>query len=237
MIDWNWEYAFEVFPKIFSAIWITISATIVGFIIAMLFGLVLALGRRSRFKPLSWTVAGFVEFVRGTPLLVQLFFIFYALPNLPYGLGVTLSPFVAGVVGLGLHYSTYISEVYRAGIDSLPKGQWEACTALNFSKVQLWKKVILPQAIPPVLPMFGNYLITMFKETPLLSAITLVEMLQVAKILGSQSFRYLEPITIVGLLFLALSYPSAILIRKLEERLSRRYEVKKKSVTEKGVVT
>lgn len=160
-----------------------------------------------------------VEFIRSTPLLVQLFFIFYVLPEI----GISLSPFVAGVAGLGLHYSTYLAEVYRSGIKAVPKGQWEASTALNFSKLQVWTRVILPQAIPPVVPMLGNYFIVMFKETPLLSAITLVEMMQTAKMIGSSSFRYLEAFTIVGILFLLLSYPSSLVVRRLEQKTNQRF--------------
>lgn len=214
---WSWEFAFSILPELLGAIWITISTTFVGFFLAVIIGLVLTLGRRSSFRPLSWLVGAFIEFVRSTPLLVQLYFIFYVLPNI----GLSLSPFTAGVIGLGIHYSTYLSEVYRAGIDAVPRGQWEASTALNFSKTHTWSKVILPQAIPPVLPMFGNYLIVMFKETPLLSAITLLELLLTAKIIGSQSFRYLEAFTIVGLLFLLLSYPAALLVRRFEIKLNK----------------
>jgi len=106
---------------------------------------------------------------------------------------------------------------------AVPKGQWEAATALNFSPTRTWFSIIIPQAIPPVIPVMGNYLIGMFKETPLLSAITLVEILQTAKIIGSHSFRYLEPITVVGIVFLLLSYISSIGVQKLEIRLNRRY--------------
>jgi polar amino acid transport system permease protein len=168
-------------------------------------------------RPLKWLTVGFIEFVRSTPLLLQLFFIYNVLPFA----GLTLSPFVAGVVGLGLHYSTYISEVYRTGIDAVPKGQWEASKALNFSKLQTWFGIVLPQAIPPIIPVLGNYLILMFKETPLLSAISVVEMLQTANTIGSHYFRYIEGYTIVGLLFLLLSYPSALLVRRLELRMKR----------------
>ncbi|MDQ0340353.1 polar amino acid transport system permease protein [Caldalkalibacillus uzonensis] len=233
-VIWNWEYAVAVFPIIFQAMWVTLSATVLGFMLALILGLAWALARRSTFKPLAWTVAGIVEFIRSTPLLVQLFFLYMAFPQIPY-IGVTLDAFTAGVIGLGVHYSTYLSEIYRSGIESIPKGQWEASTALNFSKVQTWTKVILPQAIPPVLPMFGNYLIVMFKETPLLAAITVVEMLQVSLIIGSQSFRYIEPITIVGLLFLLLSYPSALLVRRLEQKMKNRYASGNKKVTREEV--
>ncbi|MCB8814372.1 ectoine/hydroxyectoine ABC transporter permease subunit EhuD [Desulfosporosinus shakirovi] len=215
---WNWEYAIKILPEILKALKITISATFVAFVVALVVGLMLTLARRSNFKPLSLFAGGFVGFVRSTPLLVQLYFIFYVLPE--YGL--SLTPFVAGVIGLGLHYSTYLAEVYRGGIESIPPGQWEAAKALNFSTLNTWKKIILPQSIPPVIPVMGNYLITMFKETPILSAITLVEIMQTAKMLGSHSFRYLEAFTIVGVLFLVLSYSSSLMVRRLEVRLNLR---------------
>lgn len=215
---WSWDFTFQILPEIADALKITVSATIVSFLFALVIGLLLTMMRLSKLKPLSLFSQGFIEFVRNTPLLVQLYFIFYVLPEQ----GVTLSPFVAGVIGLGLHYSTYLSEVYRGGIESIPPGQWEAAKALNFSRLQTWLKIILPQAIPPIIPVLGNYLITMFKETPILSAITLVEILQTAMIIGSHSFRYLEAFTIVGILFLILSYLSSRIVNRLENRFSLR---------------
>lgn len=230
-MSWDWNFAMEIFPRIFDAMWITLGATVAAYLIALTLGLVLTLLRRSSFRPLKWLTVGFIEFVRSTPPLVQLFFLFYALPEIPY-IGFSLSPFLTGALGLGIHYSTYVSEIYRSGIDSIPKSQWEASTALNFSRAQTWMKVILPQAIPPVIPMLGNYLIVLFKETPLLSAILVVEMLQTAKIIGSETWRYLEPITIVGLLFLLLSYPSSLLVQYVERRMQR---TSGKQQTSKGV--
>jgi polar amino acid transport system permease protein len=122
------------------------------------------------------------------------------------------------VIGLGVHYATYTSEVYRAGIEGVPKGQWEAATALNLPTSRVWRSVVLPQAIPRVLPALGNYVIAMFKETPLLSAITVLEMLAAAKGLGNETFRYLEPLTMVGLLFLLVSLPASLSVRRLERR-------------------
>lgn len=219
MVIWDWEFAIKVLPDLFKAMRVTVAATFAGFGLALVIGLILALGRRASFKPLSLLSRGIIEFIRSTPLLIQLFFIFYALP---LATGISLSAFQAGALGLGLHYGTYLSEVYRAGIDAIPQGQWEAATALNFSRLHTWTRIILPQAIPPIIPVMGNYLIAMFKETPLLSTITVVEMLQTAKIIGSEWYRYLEPFTIVGALFLLLSYPASVLVRRLELRLNQR---------------
>lgn len=214
-MTWKWDFAVDVLPDLAKALIVTVEATLVGSAVAMALGLVLALLRRSRNPLVRLPTAASIEFVRSTPLLVQLYFLFFVLPNY----GVTLSPFVTGVLVLGTHYATYTSEVYRAGIEGVARGQWEAARALNLSRTRTWTSVILPQAIPTVVPALGNYVNAMFKDTPLLSAITVVEMLNQAKIIGSQTFRYLEPVTIVGIFFLIVSYSSALLIRRLEARL------------------
>jgi polar amino acid transport system permease protein len=134
--------------------------------------------------------------------------------------GIRFSTLVTGMIAIGLNYSAYTAEVYRAGIEGVPRTQWEAARALNFSTVRTWTSVVLPQAVPAVIPALGNYLIAMFKDTPILSAIGIIEMLTQAKILGSASFRYTEPFTIVGVLFLLISYPSSVLVRQLEHRFS-----------------
>lgn len=217
MTVFDWGYALEVLPVLLQGLAVTLQATLLGMSLALTLGLVLALARRASSRLLSWSAAGIVEFVRSTPLLVQIYFLFYVLPET----GLSLSPLTTGVLALGIHYAAYCSEVYRAGIESIPKGQYEAATALNLSPARTTFAVILPQAVPPVVPALGNYLVAMFKDTPLLSAITVLELLQRAKILGSESFRYVEPLTLVGLTFLILSLIAAAAIRSLEMRLRR----------------
>jgi polar amino acid transport system permease protein len=214
-VTWDWEFVAEILPELLRGLVVTVQATLVGAILALTLGLVFALLRRSQLAAVRVPTAVFVEFVRSTPLLVQLYFLFFVLPSW----GVLLSGFQAGVIGLGVHYATYTSEVYRAGIEGVPRGQWEAATALNLPRSRVWRSVILPQAIPRVLPALGNYVIAMFKETPLLSAITVAEMLAVARDIGASTFRYLEPITLVGMLFLVLSLVAAVPLRRLERRV------------------
>jgi polar amino acid transport system permease protein len=216
-VSWDWSFALSIIPELLKGLVITVEAAVLGFILAMTAGLIIALLRESRSRPISLTTGAMVEFIRRTPLLVQLFVVFYLLPD--YGL--VLAPLQAGIVALGIHYSTYASEVYRAGILSVPRGQWEAALALNLSVRRTWLSVIIPQAIPAVVPALGNYMISMFKEVPLLSAITVIELLNVAKIVGAASFRYLEPITLVGILFVIISYSSSLLLRRLEHVLRR----------------
>ncbi|MFD4840630.1 ectoine/hydroxyectoine ABC transporter permease subunit EhuD [Achromobacter sp. NPDC058515] len=218
----DWSFALEILPTLGSALVITIQATVLGMLVAVTLGLVLAMMRRSRLRIVSLPTAFLIEFVRSTPLLVQMYFLFYVLPLT----GAQMSPLMTGIVALGLHYAAYCAEVYRAGIEAVPRGQWEAATALNMSRWRTAIGVVLPQAIPPVVPALGNYLVAMFKDTPLLSAITVVELLQQSKMIGSATFRYTEPLTLVGLLFLALSLVAAWGVRGLEGRLQR-YGVKR----------
>jgi polar amino acid transport system permease protein len=214
---WDWEYALEILPILGKAAIITVEATFLGFVIAASLGLVFAILRMLG-PTIAAPVTILVELVRSTPLLIQIFFLYFVLPKF----GVTLDAFTAGVLALGLHYATYCSEVYRAGLENIPRGQWEASTALNLGLFTTFKDIILPQAIPPVVPALGNYLVALFKETPLLSAIAVLELMQTAKILGSETFRYVEPITLVGVIFLIMSLVSAAGIRWVERALNRR---------------
>jgi polar amino acid transport system permease protein len=214
---WNWAYTVEILPALAKATIVTIEVTFLSFFIAAILGLVLAILRMSG-PVVGWFASAFVELVRSTPLLIQIFFIYFVLPRF----GITLDAFTAGIIALSLHYGCYCSEVYRAGLEAVPRGQWEACTALNLNSWNTFKNIILPQAIPPIVPALGNYLVALFKDTPLLSAIAVLELVQTAKILGSENFRYTEPMTLVGVIFLVLSLISSAGIRWLERRLNLR---------------
>jgi polar amino acid transport system permease protein len=211
----DWQFAREILPRLLDASLTTIGIALAGFAIAVVLGLFLAIGRRSRLRWLSWPITGLIEFIRSTPLLIQVYFLFYVFPN--YGLN--LSAMQAGIIGIALHYACYTAEVYRAGLDAVPRSQWEAVTALHMKPWTAYRDVILPQALRPVLPALGNYLISILKDTPVLSAITVVEIMQRAKNIGSESFRYLEPITMVGIFFLILSLGLAWCVRRLENRM------------------
>ena len=216
-MEWDWEFVRQILPTLIEGVKITILATLLGSAVAAAVGLAIALLRRSDNRLVARTTGFVAEFIRGTPLLVQLYFIFYVLPDF----GVLLPPLVAGVIGLGLHYGTYTAEVYRAGIDNVPSGQWEAAKACNLSARQTWTHVILPQTIPPMIPALANYFIAMFKETPLLSAITVLELMNQAKSVANSYYRYIEPMTLVGVFFLVISLFSVVFLRWLERRYGR----------------
>lgn len=211
---WRWDYAWDVFPDVLDGIGVTVQATVLGSLLAYALGLPLALLRRSDARVVRGAAWLFIEFIRSTPLAVQLFLLFFVLPEY----GVTLSPMTTAVVGLGVHYACYTAEIYRAGIEAVPAGQWEAAAALSLPRRRVWAAVILPQAVPRVVPALGNCTISMLKETPILLLIGVLDIVGSAYEAGSASFRYVEPITIAGLLFLALSYPCALVIRYLERR-------------------
>jgi polar amino acid transport system permease protein len=212
---WDWEFAWALVPDMLDAMTVTAMVTVLGFALAAVLGLFLALGRRSTRRWLSWPVTGFIEFVRSTPLLVQLYFLFFALPDL----GVVLTPIQAIVLGLGVHYGTYCSEAYRAGINSVGKGQWEAATALNLGTATKWRRVVLPQAVPNVLPALGNFLVAAFKDAPLGAAINVTGLLFFAQTISGRMFRSVEPFTLIGIGFLLVSLPAAWLVRRLEKRI------------------
>ena len=215
--EWRWDFAIEILPKMLLATLNTIMAAGIGYAIAAIVGLLFLLGQRTQFKIVNIINREIVEFIRSTPLLIQLFFVYFVLPQF----GITLSAWVCGMITIGLHFGTYLSEVYRGALEGVPKTQWEACRALNFTTFYTYRRIVLPQAFPIAIPGMGNYLVGIFKDTPLLSTIGVAELFHAATAVGGYHYRYLEPYTIVGLIFLILSVPAAIGIRKLERSVNK----------------
>lgn len=213
-MSWDLRLSLEIIPELLRGLAVTLSAAFAGLAIALAGGLLLALLRRSSTAWIARPSAIAIELVRGTPLLVQLYFLYFTQP----WLGIELSPFSTGALGIGLHYATYLSEVYRAGIDAVPSGQWDAARSLGLGRASTYRRVILPQAIPPMLPAIGNQAIALLKDTPLLSAITVLELLHRAQLIGKESFRFLEPLTLVGILYLATSLLASAAVRAPERR-------------------
>lgn len=216
--DWKWSFAFEVLPRLLWATLNTLMAAGIGYVIALIVGLIFALAQRTGYRPITFVVRETVEFIRSTPLVVQIFFVFYVGPQF----GVVLSPWTSGMIAIGLHYAAYLSEVYRGGLESVPKSQWEACRALNLSMSRTYFRIIIPQALPPALPGMGNYLVGIFKDTPMLMVIGVAELMHAATALGSTYYRYLEPYTMVGVIFLLISIPTAFGLRRFETFVARK---------------
>jgi polar amino acid transport system permease protein len=218
MFDWRWDFTWDILPRLIVATGNTLLAAGFGYAIAVVLGLVFALAQRTPWQALTFVVREAVEFIRSTPLVLQIFFVFYVGPQF----GLRLSPWTAGMIAIGLHYAAYLSEVYRGGLDSVPKGQWEAATSLNLSTTRTYFRVIIPQALPPSLAGMGNYLVGIFKDTPMLSVIGVAELMHTANAIGSETYRFLEPYTLVGVIFLAISLPTAAGIRVFEAWVRRK---------------
>ncbi|MBO0876970.1 MAG: ectoine/hydroxyectoine ABC transporter permease subunit EhuD [Pseudonocardia sp.] len=217
-MTWDWAYAASLVPALLEGLLVTVEVTLLASALALVLGLGMAIVWRLRVPVLSPLLLGIARVIRGTPLLVQLYIIFFLLPEvLP-----ALSPMVSAVIGLGVNYSTYMAEAVRAGLDGVPAGQWEVATALNLSPRTTWMRVVLPQTVPPTLPVIGNYVNSMFKVSALVSAISVVDVFNAASIAGNQTYRYLEPFTMVGLLYLVVSVPVTALLRMAEVRVARR---------------
>jgi polar amino acid transport system permease protein len=211
---WDWEYAWSVVPFLLKGLKITFFATILGSIGAFILGLVWTFIRMARIPVVSPVAEFIVHFVRGTPFLVQLYFLFFVLPSW----GVVIPPLTTGVIALALFNSVYVAEIYRAGIENIPSGQWEAAQTLGLPIRRVWFGIILPQAVRTILPVLGNQVIAMFKETAQLSTITIFELMAAARDISSINFRFVEPLTMAGVCYFVLSYTSARIVRKWENR-------------------
>lgn len=217
-MDWSWPALAGMLPDLLhGALW-TVVYTLVAFPLALVIGLAIALAEA---RGPTWSrraMKACASFVRGTPLLVQIYTLYFFLPNV----GVRLPAYFVGAGALAVHYACYVSEVYRAGLRAVPTGQWEAARALGLRDTASFWTVVAPQALLPIYPALANYLVTMFKETPLLSAIGVVELMQAAKIEGSETFRYAEPFTAAAAIFLAMTLVTVTLLRLVERRLRAR---------------
>lgn len=216
-VEWRWEWTFEILPQMLWATLNTFLAAGVGYAIAAVLGIILMLGQRTPYKIVNIIIREIVEFIRSTPLLVQLFFVYFVAPQF----GIILSAWVSAMITIGLHYGTYLSEVYRGALEGVQRTQWEACKALNFSSGYTYRKIILPQAFPIAIPGMGNYLVGIFKDTPLLATIGVAELFFTANAIGAYTYRYLEPYTMVGVIFLVISLPTAFGIRRLEAAVNK----------------
>lgn len=209
-------------PDLLRGAGLTILVSVLAFLLALVVGLAFAILRMSRIVPLRVIAAIYIQFIRGTPLLLQLFFIYYVMP---YS-GVVLSPFVSAIIGLTANYGAYMAEVFRSGIQAIAKGQWEAGSAVGMSRRLLMRRIILPQAIRIVIPTLGNYFIGLFKDTALCSVVSIQEVVFTAQILAARNFQYFTLYTVVGVMYFSVSFPAARFVAYLERITSRGYRRK-----------
>jgi polar amino acid transport system permease protein len=217
--EWNNKTVAEIFPAMWQGFIVVLQVTLVAGLIAMILGLLVAIGERIGPTWLRLFLSGFFQFVRNTPLLVQVLFVWTATSLF---INPEWTAFAVGSAVLGIHYASYTSESYRAGIEAIPKGQWEASTALSLPTHRVWGAIVLPQMMRRSTAAVANWIIAMFKEVPTLFAIGVLEMIsQVQKFQGQNYTGDVEGYTIAGLLFLAASYPVSVAARRLENRLAK----------------
>ncbi|HYR84971.1 MAG TPA: ABC transporter substrate-binding protein/permease [Terriglobia bacterium] len=207
-----WQYL----PLLLLGALVTLEISAASMAVAISLGLFLAVLRVFGPRSLSWLVIGFIEIIRGTPLLIQLFIIFYGLPSL----GIRFSPFWAAVVGLGMNYAAYEAENYRAGIQSIPRGQLDAALALGLTRIQTIRKIILPQAVRLVIPPVTNDFIALLKDSSLVSVITMVELTKMYGQLAATNYDYIGIGLLTAAIYFVLGLPIARLSRLLETRLA-----------------
>ena len=211
------RFLLEMLPILGRGAMLSIAITVLSFTLAATLGVVVFACRKSRWWPLSWATAGVIDFIRSTPLLVHIYALFFILPEY----GVRLSAFSTGVIAIAIHNSCYLAEIYRSSWEAVPRGQWEAASALNLSRLSATRQVVLPQMLPRLIPDAGNFLIYSFKDPPLLAAIAVPEIMYAANGIAAEHFRYLEPITAVGLFLLLASSLAAWGLRHLTQRAGR----------------
>jgi polar amino acid transport system permease protein len=205
----------EFLPILLQGVWLTIVVTVGSLVLSTLLGMVWALMRVSRLRVLQLTSQGIVNGIRGIPILVQLFYIYFVMPEL----GVTLSALQASIIGLGIAYSAYQSENFRAGIEAIDKGQIEASESLGMGWALMMRRVVVPQAVKIILPPYGNIMIMMLKDSSQASTITVAELTLKGQLIASSTFKYTSVLTMVAVLYLVMSVPLILFVGWLERRM------------------
>ena len=213
-MNFDLQFAISTIPLILSALFTTVWVTIVSSIGASILGFAWEILRRLN-RPLSYLMRFVIDAIRATPLLVQIYFLYFVLPYY----NVTLPALVVGVLALSVYYSGYLAEVFKAGIDAIDPGQFEAAKVLGIGRVDTIFLVILPQMLRNIAAPMGNYFISLLKATPYLAVIAVPEMFGSALDIASETFRYAEPVLVAGLIFLALAVAIAQAVKVLEQRL------------------
>lgn len=208
----NLDVVRQFWPVFLRGLGVTVFLTATVIVLAGLLAVPLALARLSEHRWIRWPADAYVEFIRATPLILQLVYIYYVLPSA----GLRLAPLPAAIIGLTMNYAAYMSEVYRSGIEAVPRSQREAAASLGLRPLATFRKVVFPQAFRIVLPALGNYLIALFKDTALASVVTVQELMFSGQIIAARNYQYFTIYTITAILYFAVGYPSALLVRRLE---------------------
>lgn len=202
----------EYFGVLLEGLRITVILAVIVMLLSLALAVPVAVARMSRNPIVRIPIDAYVEMMRTTPLILQLIYIYYVLP----GAGIKLDPFTAGTIGLTLHYTAYIGEVYRSGIEAVSRGQHHAAAALGMTRLLAFRRIIMPQALRIVTPALGNYFITIFKDTALTSVMTVQELMFTGEIISARTYQYFPIYTLILLIYFGIGYPSALFVRYLE---------------------
>jgi polar amino acid transport system permease protein len=210
--------ATEFLPILLQGVWLTIVVTVGSLILSTILGLLWALMRVSGVRPLSGLSASLINVIRGIPIIVLLFYLYFVMPDF----GITLTALQAAILGLGIAYSAYQAENFRAGIEAIDKGQIEAAQTIGMGWWLTMRRVVLPQAVRIVLPPYGNIMIMLLKDSSQASTITVAELALQGKLIASSTFKNTSVFTLVALMYLTMSIPLILSVRHFEKRASRR---------------
>jgi polar amino acid transport system permease protein len=213
-----WRDTVEFLPILMSGVALTIIVTIGSLLLSTVLGLIWALMRVSGIGVLSGISAGLINVIRGIPIIVLLFYLYFVMPEF----GVTMTALQAAILGLGIAYSAYQAENFRAGIEAIDKGQIEAAQAIGMGWGQTMRRVVLPQAVRIVLPPYGNVMIMMLKDSSQASTITVAELALQGKLIASSTFKNTSVFTLVALMYLTMSIPLILLVRHFEKQAGKK---------------
>ncbi len=215
MLDFGWNIIIEKFPIFLPAAFETIKITIAAVIVGLVIGILAAMCRISKYKILYYPVTLYINIVRGTPILLQLFIVYYGLSGF-----IRLDPYPSAIIAFGIHNGAYIAEIFRGAIKSIDRGQTEAARSLGMSKFKAMYRIVLPQALKRAIPPLGNQLIIATKDSSLASAITVRELLLKSQQMGSSTFRFMEYFLIAGIYYLIITSVLSFFVNKLERKLA-----------------
>jgi His/Glu/Gln/Arg/opine family amino acid ABC transporter permease subunit len=215
MGSFNWSFAFDILPRLLQGLWVTLQLTVLVIVLSMILAVPLAVARMSKIEVVRWAAQGYIEIFRCTPMLVQLFWIFYALPVL---LGVTLPGFLSAVIALTANLTAFMAEAYRSGFQAVPVEQIEAGQMLRLSRVQQLRYIIVPQALKLQVPVILSLNIAIFKETALVATIAVPDLMFAANTISSESYKALEVFTMAAILYFVIAFPASLITSRIERQ-------------------
>lgn len=232
--EFNWSILSQVWPHLVAALWVTLELTGIVAVAAAILAFPVAVARMSSLEILRWPAQLYIEVFRCTPLLVQLIWVFYALPIVT---GINLTAFQAGAVGLTANYAAFLAEVYRAGFQGVPQEHIESGRVLGLSRWRRYRSIVLPQGLLAELPVILSLLVTLFKDTSLVSVIGVQELTYVANLQATQTFRPIEIYSALAVMYFAIAFPVTLIVSRLEVALLRRYSANRPSEVKSSMLT